>query len=302
MSDRIRVTESPYREFEMQEFLIFDILVGQNHAFPVLARKDYPKEVIEGIKSAQIAAYMGFRSLDYVRKRYVSKFHETPTRFFGNEVCDNLLRICEDIEEATLRINHRPESKENRIVADLNFSRLFVTMKSIILLSNYGVFYEAHLLCRFALEQIAWIWKCWISDGDIDFDEISGSRSIADLKNIYESVGQMYGYLSKFAHWKADQHHHFVKTSPQGRIAITMQSAKFKCLSISYACLMLDVALVLGAKMYNVNKDISRDDRRIFSKTRRRVVNQIRQIERRVPSGDLGEFPFKLLKTSGESK
>lgn len=81
-------------------------------------------------------------------------------------------------------------------------------------LAELGYLCETATILRSAVEQFALCSKLWWAPNEIDIRSISRKSSFLTMKALVPSVGELYGVLSKYAHFEYEHHTHFFAYSP----------------------------------------------------------------------------------------
>ena len=223
---------------------------GLNVAWPIGLKSTYPEELIRRIGAAVISLHMGNTAVDYTYRRYLKG-----RRYEMNDGSRLDLCISREIKNKSAAlssslslITELEPKNDGQFVSEWTFLRIPFAIEFLLSCANRGAFFESAAIARMILEQIAW---CNAIDGLTDvavIQKTSATKSIGILKQRFEGVGQLYGWLSAHAHWAYDGHvkaMHF----EDGKTASLFATPKFKASSLALTVLIAILAIKLFATL-----------------------------------------------------
>ena len=165
--------------------------------------------LLEDLKTVLIADNLGI-GLSYAQKKYPSE--STQSRWLG--LTDRIdLLFKEGHDGFSWYISHGMDTpKREGSLQDLSmqfFYRNIAAFDASKRLSELGYLCEVATILRSALEQFALCARLWEAPDDIDLRSINRKASFLTLKNLVPAIGELYGVLSKYAHFEYDHHTHF---------------------------------------------------------------------------------------------
>ena len=117
------------------------------------------------------------------------------------------------------------------------------------MLANRGLLLEVLPILRLCLEMIAWA-NVAFSLGDEDkIVALKAQGCISQLKQIYETAGKIYGYLSRFAHWGQVVHGEFI-SSDEEKVAVIHASARYRAMTLALCLVIIDVLVEAVRAIY----------------------------------------------------
>ena len=154
---------------------------------------------------AAVKAYFdGYRSIDYVLKTYGDHWNSDESQGENTDapLYDLLFKaLCEvdkvcDWWTSVEKVN----GTSGVVVAGAALLRLKSSYRVASFLIRLGYVHEAMSICRITLEQVAWAYRVYgLSDQD-DPLHVPTKHSISYLKELFPSVGNLYGLLSAYTH------------------------------------------------------------------------------------------------------
>ena len=124
------------------------------------------------------------------------------------------------------------------VAAQAALLRLQASFRGAVLMCRLGLRFEATVIARLILEQIAWAYAVH-GFTELVFWDVLPTKSISALKTIWPEVGRLYGQLTDVAHIVPEvsaEYHLLSETEPGvviGSIADT-RIASFRLLYLSY--------------------------------------------------------------------
>ena len=200
-------------------------------------------EVRLSVTAAVIAEFMGYKSIDRVRKKLVKDARVHEPRDAGlREICARFLALY----DAFYRTFRPRENERMGVFAfDLAMIRSRASIELMLVTARQGFLIEPCLIARSLVEQFAYAWRVWPSDEDEIIFQTKPQSVIAGLKSIHPAVGRAYGLLSALAHYDPTMHHSFIgeveQYSEGESSTVTQRSWKFKITSSAWVFFILDL-------------------------------------------------------------
>lgn len=174
------------------------------------------------IKTALIANAFDI-GLAYAQKRYAVDANKT--RWMGlTDRIDQLFR--EGREGFSWYISFGMDAIKNDSLCELSIHFFYRNMASLDAskrLSELGYLCETATILRGALEQFALCALLWSAPNGTDIRKLSRKENFAILKRFVPAAGELYGVLSRYAHFEYEHHTHFFAVSPVQNL--TLQKA-----------------------------------------------------------------------------
>jgi hypothetical protein len=200
--------------FRIQSEVDFDFVIGQQMGLPVGMQRSSPPEFRRRVLASMVSYQLRLRSIDYTLKRYVeSDTYEDNKVSFGDEVSDYFRNSAVSLEDELKKLHTIGELTAGIFGAEITLYRIPYALDSARMLSNRGLLLEVLPILRLCLEMMSWAYVAFYMH---DLEEVSALKAqscISSLKASYNSVGRLYGYLSKFTHWGHVVHRHFLDFS-----------------------------------------------------------------------------------------
>lgn len=202
----------------------------------------------ESILTAAVAAQLGLRDLNRVRKSIVPSVENRPEP--GR---DRVLYT----EAYFLAVSHMAEAGRHFLpgtdspatlgvyAASIALHRLRASLFSIHLLYQLGLVYEGDTVARQMLEQIAWSHEAAAATTNEDLESIQSQRAISGLKRLIPYVGRLNGLLSKSAHAGIHQHRQHTSVHERGRLVHTRGLSGYRTHCASTILLLADAAVAV---------------------------------------------------------
>jgi hypothetical protein len=176
--------------------------------------KSYPSELRMRLTAAILSYAGGLSSMDYALKRYVN-VPDFPNYDLENENridskimsrCLSELECHFDLMSKSVDEKTDPEQSIGAVIGYSTLVRVPFSMERAFAEANRGALYEAVVISRMILEQLAWI--CAVSSIHTadEVKRVKVTSSVTSLKKIVPMSGRLYGWLSGHAHWSFDAH------------------------------------------------------------------------------------------------
>jgi hypothetical protein len=117
------------------------------------------------------------------------------------------------------------------------------------MLSNRGLFLEVIPILRLCVEMIAWAAAVFPMIDQQSICATSATRCVGKLKALYLTAGEIYGYLSRFAHWEWIVHSTFLRRD-DANVAIIHASRKYRAMSLALCVLIVDILVEVARGLY----------------------------------------------------
>jgi hypothetical protein len=212
MNDDLDIREF-FRDDNSLHRVLADPDTQQWPPFAWIVDRSMPPEIKKAMLAAVKAHQGGFRSIDYLLKRYGSSWDFTDRR-------DEKTRFAADLQQTALAAVAQAadlwqsctvgNGLLGQFAAAAALCRLGPTFRCAAFLNALGHPYESAVLQRLILEQVAWAYEIHKRDDDALLD-VPAQRTIRTLKRIIPLAGQWYGTLSKITHIDEEWHRNFVR-------------------------------------------------------------------------------------------
>lgn len=244
------------RHFPIYPSLDFDSTLFSK-GWPIGISTNYEEDYLRRIAAGGVSYLIQAKSIDSIYKRSHSEVsfqkdeHRMDKRV--SSVIDDMLKI---FEQNHRRIGSRKTTCVGHFAFDLNMVRLPTTIRAALTLAHRGLLLEGKSLIRMGVEIVAWAWAVRNMEEDAIM-RTQAQRAVSSLKNVYPTVGRIYGLLSHFAHWIPSEHHRIAKLDPNTNdVLVVSANTKFKAILLLYVLILLDIFLVVFENYY-VSKDLN---------------------------------------------
>jgi hypothetical protein len=240
-------------KFPLYQPIDFDFIIGSNQPIvgenefgisevPVGVLSRYPEEMIRRIAAAKTSYLLQLSSVDYTLKRYLKdvSYADVGSTRPDTALAEDLIREVETVWASVRKLGSREGEPIGTMLADVTFSRLRPTFRTLLTLAHRGLLFEGCSVARLALEQIAWAVAVF---DDEDYESVKRRRaqtSISDLSRLYLGAGRLYGWLSEHSHWAYDAHIK-VLSEHKGQVATLYASWRHKVVIFALTALLVDI-------------------------------------------------------------
>ena len=263
--------------FQIQPEVDLDFVIGQKVGLPVgmerLGAPEFRRRVLAGAISYQL----NLKSIDYALKRYVEHdLYENEDILLGDKVSD-YLRGSNTKLMKELRNLHTEDATFGIFGAEITLYRVPHSFDTARMLSNRGLLLEVLPILRLCLEMMAWSSTAFYMRDEDEVVALKAQSCIARMKDIYETVGKIYGYLSKFSHWGHAIHGKFLDVNSE-RVGVLNASVRYRAMALALCLVILDVLVEVTRKLYpercealvvavqgKLNRDAGRETWRMLS-------------------------------------
>lgn len=215
------------------------------------APAEFRRRVLAGLVSYQLQ----LRSIDYALKRYVeADLYESEDLLLGDAVSD-YLRDSVAVLMKELRNLQTKHPAFGIFGAEITLYRLPHSLDTARMLSNRGLLLEVLPILRLCLEMMAWSSCAFHMQNEDDVIALKAQSCISELKNVYQTAGKIYGYLSKFSHWGHIIHGEFLDITPQ-QIGVLNASVRYRAMALALCLVILDVFVEVVRKLYPDRSDV----------------------------------------------
>ena len=215
------------------------------------APAEFRRRVLAGVVSYQLR----LRSIDYALKRYVeSDLYESEALLLGDAVSD-YLRDSVVVLMKELRNLHTKHPAFGIFGAEITLYRLPHSLDTARMLSNRGLLLEVLPILRLCLEMMAWSSSAFHMQDEDNVVALKAPSCISELKNVYRTVGKIYGYLSTFSHWGHVIHGQFLDITPQ-QVGVLNASVRYRAMALALCLVILDVFVEVVRKLYPERSDM----------------------------------------------
>lgn len=242
-------------DFQIESEVELDFVIGQKRGWPVGMQRGCPPEFKRRVLAAMLSYRMQLSSIDYTLKRYVdAKLYEADESRLGEAVSDYLRHATQILSEELKNLHTQGDLPLGVLGAELTLYRLPSALDSARMMSNRGLLLEVLPLLRLTLEMAAWAHTAFYLDEEEQVFELKAQSCISSLKGTYTSVGQLYGFLSQFAHWGHAIHGQFLDIE-KGVTWVVMASVRYRAMSLALCLVILDVVVEVTRKIYAERSD-----------------------------------------------
>ncbi|HRD28745.1 MAG TPA: hypothetical protein PLO65_10645 [Caulobacter sp.] len=251
MPDEIGSEPDPDLEqyFTLYRDELFDGFVG--HGL-VSIRQDWPPDLIGKIAAAVVSNNLGI-GLDHAYKRYCPP--ENYRRNDDPEVPKLDAQFERDFDNLCFALNESyafekaDDAPEQDFFSAFGILRARGMLDAAHALAQQGYLSETLILVRGSLEILAWAAEASVFQEDYRPLELTTQFAITKSKATIPGLAQIYGTLSKFAHWHPDTHLAFL-LGRSGRTAVRQRSVEHKAAALlAVASGQLTVAITFLANM-----------------------------------------------------
>jgi hypothetical protein len=216
--------------------------------FPIGVKSTTPVELIRRIVAAVTSYQLRNESIDYTYKRYLNgrSYATNDGTRLDIRISNEVNTSCELISAIIYNVTSIGDKRIGNIICEWTFMRVPHSIMQMMSLAQRGNLYECCAIGRVVLEQIAWAVAIDNLDDDNDVRVTKAEACITSLKRIVRYSGSLYGWLSIHAHWRYDGHIKSMDFGKEG-MAITLQSSRFKAISLT-AVLLLTATAILAFK------------------------------------------------------
>jgi hypothetical protein len=116
-------------------------------------------------------------------------------------------------------------------------------------MARRGYVFEAAMIARGALEQIAWARGASRVSNEDELFRIDIHKEITFMKSVYPDVGRLYGELSKYSYFDAKLHSLFY-TEKNGEVAVRNADRGTKFMAMHWPFRLSDVVIVVFEEFY----------------------------------------------------
>lgn len=237
------------KHFRIQSTADLDFVVMESHGLPVGMSRSSSPEFRRRIVAAALSHFMGNKSIDYTRKRYVEEgLYEVPEPSLGDAVSDYLATCLKQLGD-NLRPLHAPEPSFGVFGAEITLFRIPHALDVARMLSNRGLLLEVLPTLRLCVEMMAWARTAFHLDKESEVVKLNASACIPELKIVYGTAGRVYGRLSTFSHWGHAVHRDFL-TFERDKTGVLFASVKYRARALALCIVVLDIFVEVVRSLY----------------------------------------------------
>jgi hypothetical protein len=241
-------------DFKIQSEVDLDFVIGQQLGWPIGMLRRSPPEFRRRVLAATVSYQLQLRSIDYALKHYVaSDQYESDDLSLGDTVSDYLRDSVTKLMKE-LRDLHTKEPTFGMFGAEITLYRVPHSLDVARMLSNRGLLLEVLPILRLCLEMTAWANVAFHMQNEEEVVALRAQNCIADLKNVYETAGKIYGYLSTFSHWGHVVHGEFLSFDDQ-QVAVLRASVRYRAMALALCLVVLDVFIEVIRRLYAGKSD-----------------------------------------------
>lgn len=217
---------------------IYDGTLGKLSQIGIKAA--YSDDLLKDLMASVIADHSGFRSLDYVRRKYLNDWKrpiDADPSAFDIETVHFLDSCISELQTHLIANSHSLIYSSSQTISDMTIARGLGTLRVALDLSSKGLLHEVLTLCRSSLEMIMWAFAIFDLPDEMDPFELLPEKTISGFKTFVAYAGKYYGYLSTFSHWRKDTHTRVFDFSREN-IAVVYASGQDKWEAVANVILM----------------------------------------------------------------
>jgi hypothetical protein len=172
-------------------------------------KRSYSDTLLKNITASVISDHLGSKSVDYVRKTYLSDWKrdvDFGPGAFDIETIHFLDVSIVDLQKHLIANSHSLIYSDTQAICDLTLAKGLGTLRVALDLSSKGLLHEVLILCRSLLEMIMWAFTTFDLPREKDPFEFLPERAVPGFKIYFPYAGRYYGYLSEFSHWRKQTH------------------------------------------------------------------------------------------------
>ena len=250
MGTETNTEDSWTSEFRILSTVDLDFVIGQSHGTPVGMFRTAPPEFRRRMLAAMVSWQFGLDSIDYTKRKYIPKNkYEDEKYSLGDEISDYLSKSIDTLREELTKLHTVKNLTYGIFGSEVTIYMLPNILDNARMLSNRGLYLEVLPILRLGLEMISWAAMAFHCKSEDDVDGLKPNKCITMTKNIYGTIGNIYGYLSSFSHWHRSIHHNFISID-ENKVMVSRASSKNRALSLVSCLLLLDVLIEIIGYIY----------------------------------------------------
>lgn len=238
------MSEKPHR-FSLAPTGDYDFFIGQQ--FEIGVFEDTPTELLRNLKAGIVAHFLGSSSIDYCKKKYVPEGSESFNIDWQLKAC--VSELLANVEALYASLRPREDAHVSLFAFDMALVRSTGTLQRALYLARRGYLFETALVARGCVEQLGWAWSAGQVKNEEELFQLSSSRGVGRLKEVYPSVGKLYGVLSKYSHFETALHH-WLYAESGNEVATKMADASTKLMATTWLFLLSDLLGVVTETFY----------------------------------------------------
>lgn len=238
------------REFQIESAVELDFVIGQTVGWPIGMESRSPPEFKRRVLAAMISHQLRLKSIDYTLKNYVdADEYERNDETLGATVSHYLRGAVQCLKEELCNLHTQGELTFGVLGAELTLYRVPHALDTARLLSNRGLLLEVLPLLRLCIEMIAWANVVFYLKDEEKIIGLKAQSCISKLKDVYSTAGQIYGFLSQFAHWGHAIHREFIDISEAG-VGVLNASVRYRAISLASCLVVVDLCVEVAKALY----------------------------------------------------
>lgn len=239
------------KQFTVHSTADLDAVIGERVGLPVGMTRSSPPEFRRRVLAAVVSYHMDLRSIDYALRKYVdADAYDLEDISIGDKVSDFLKESLAAAKPHIAGFHTADDESFGRFGTGFTLFKFPDALDIARMLANRGAFLEVLPILRLCLEMGAWAAKAFYLDDDNKVRNLKASNCIAEAKPIYQSVGRIYGYLSKVSHWEHAVHSHFLNLSEE-KVSIIRASSRHRAISLALCLVILDFFVEIMRNLYS---------------------------------------------------
>ncbi|WP_159998166.1 hypothetical protein [Roseomonas sp. 18066] len=243
-------------DFRLHGLVGFDDVLGANGGFPVGVTRETPPELRRRILAALFSYQAGLKSIDGTLRRYVDPqtYEVPPPRSLGDAVSD-YLADCRGILMQELKALHPDDPGSfGRLAAEVTLYTLPSTLDTARHLADQGRLLEAVPALWLALEMMAWAAAAFRITDPAMVKDLKATKCIGRLKPVFPAAGELYGLMSRYAHWEEAIHFGFLSVCEAGT-GVLEASSQFRAIALALCLAVLDGLVAVVRHLYGTAGD-----------------------------------------------
>lgn len=206
-----------------------------------------PIELKSRVLAAHASFLGGYRSIDYVLKRYQKAWNLQEADSEKKAFFIYLDEIKKEVNNVSSLFSNGIDRPENigLMAAETSLMRSKASFDATLLLIKQNYVFEAFALSRLIFEQISW---AFCANSLSDEDQILNlvpTKCISSLKEIIPNAGRIYGYLNEYTHLNP-KHHNMYLGVENSRYYVQFRLPEHNEFATFFLMLITDIYRIVG--------------------------------------------------------
>ena len=224
----------------------YDFYIG-GEIFQVGCFSWYSDDLLDNFAASTAAALTGQKSVDNIRRNYLSK---RESRVTPDQEAKQAIAFLDRLMIVNYNsMKPRGDSSLQTLTFDQAMVRAFTTIRNALFMARRGYVFETALLARGFIEQAVWARGASRSETEEDLFKIDIHKQLTFAKSVYPTLGRLYGELSRYSHFDANLHSLFY-TEKDGVVATRLADESTKIIAMQWPFVLLDIWLIFFEEFY----------------------------------------------------